>query len=373
MAAVDLLSAARDVAAVAAKHGEASEQDRRLAAPVVEALRDAGLFRLCLPRSLDGAAAHPAELVQCIEAVAAGDGSAGWCLMVGATAGTVAHWLAPEVGQRVFGSPGAIPAAVFAPRGEARRAEGGIRLSGRWPWASGCQHSTVLMVGVQARGTHQMAILPAADVEVLDTWRAAGLRGTGSHDLVVEDRFVPHARLAPILQPPVATSTLARFPLFGLLSLGIAAVALGIARTAVEEVVGLAVAKVSSSSSRPLARRTAVQADVARADALLQAGRILVHASIEDAWATLAGGDELSVEQRAQVRLGATMATRWAADAVDLVHAAAGGTAVLEDAGPLPRCFRDVHVVTQHLLVGLPTLEAVGRVRLGVDPEGSGL
>ncbi|MDQ2650799.1 MAG: hypothetical protein M3Z03_14780, partial [Actinomycetota bacterium] len=310
---------------------------------------------------------------QCIEAVSAGDGSAGWCLMTGATAGAVAHWLAPEVGQRVFGSPAAIAAGVFAPRGEGRRAEGGIRLSGRWPWGSGAQHSSVLMVGVNARGAHHMAILPAADVQILDTWRAAGLRGTGSHDLVVEDRFVPTARLAPVLGPPVATSPLARFPFFSLLSVGVAAVALGIARTAVEEFVELAMAKVPSSSSRPLARRTSVQADVARADALLQAGRILVDASINDAWATITNRGQLSVEQRAQVRLAATMATRWAAEAVDLVHDAAGGTAVLEDAGSLPRCFRDIHVVTQHLLVSPPTLEGVGRVRLGIDPEGAGL
>jgi alkylation response protein AidB-like acyl-CoA dehydrogenase len=373
MAPADPLSAARELAPLAAKHAEESELERRLAQPVVDALRDAGLFRLCVPKALDGLAAHPGDMVRCIEAVSAGDGSAGWCLMVGATAGSVAHWLAPEVAQRVFGSPGAIAAGVFAPRGEARRADGGIRLSGRWPWGSGCQHSTVLMGGVSVRGVHHMAILPASDVQILDTWRAAGLRGTGSHDMVVEDRFVPDARLAPVLGPPVATSNLARFPFFSLLAVGVAAVALGIARNALEEFVELATAKVPSSSSRPLARRTAVQADVARADALLQAGRILVDASISDAWSTIVDRRDLATDQRAQVRLAATMATRWAAEAVDLVHAASGGTAVLEDAGPIARCFRDIHVVTQHLMVSPPTLESIGRVRLGVDPEGSGL
>jgi alkylation response protein AidB-like acyl-CoA dehydrogenase len=373
MAPADPLSAARALAPLAAKHAEESELDRRLAQPVVDGLRDAGLFRLCIPKAFDGLAAHPADLVRCIEAVSAGDGSAGWCLMVGATAGAVAHWMAPEVAQRVFGSPSAVAAGVFAPRGEARRADGGVRLTGRWPWGSGCQHSTVLMGGVTVRGAHHMAVLPASDVQILDTWRAAGLRGTGSHDLVVEDRFVPDARLAPVLGPPVATTNLARFPFFSLLAVGVSAVALGIGRNAVDEFVELAMAKVPSSSSRPLARRTAVQADVARADALLQAGRILVDASINDAWATIQQGRHISIDQRAQVRLAATMATQWAAQAVDLVHDAAGGTAVLEDAGAIPRCFRDVHVVTQHLMVSPPTLESVGRVRLGVDPEGSGL
>jgi alkylation response protein AidB-like acyl-CoA dehydrogenase len=373
MAPADPLSAARDLAPLAAKHAEEGELERRLSQPVVDALRDAGLFRLCVPKSLGGLAVHPGDMVRCIEAVAAGDGSAGWCLMTAATAGSTAHWVAPEVAQRVFGSPGAIAAGVFAPRGEARRTDGGIRLTGRWPWGSGCQHSTVLMGGVTVRGVHHMAILPASDVQILDTWRAAGLRGTGSHDLVVEDRFVPDGRLAPVLGPPVATSALARFPFFSLLSVGVAAVALGIGRNAVDEFVELAQAKIPSSSSRPLARRTAVQADVARADALLQAGRLLVDLSINDAWATIAQREDVSVEQRAQIRLAATMATRWAADAVDLVHSASGGTAVLEDAGPLARCFRDVHVVTQHLMVSPPTLESIGRVRLGLDPEGTGL
>lgn len=293
--------------------------------------------------------------------------------MVGATSGAVAHWLEPDVAHRIFGSPSAIAAGAFAPRGEAAPAEGGIRLNGRWPWGSGCQHSTVLIGGVTVRGIHQLAILPASDVQIVDTWRASGLRGTGSHDLVVDDRFVPYSRLAAVLGRPRSTSPLGQFPFFSLLAVGVAAVALGIARTALDELVRLASAKVPSSSARPLARRTAVQADVARCDALLQAGRILVETSIDDAWITISQQQALATDQRAQVRLSATMATRWAAEVVSTVHDAAGGTAVLEDAGPIPRCFRDVHAVTQHLMVTPATLEAVGRVRLGIDPDGTGL
>jgi alkylation response protein AidB-like acyl-CoA dehydrogenase len=369
----DPVAAARDIAPLARELAADSEAQRHLAAPVVEALRDAGLFRLCLPRPIGGLDVHPGVLVRCIEAVAAGDGAAGWCLMIGATSGSVAAWLDPEVAQKIFSPKGAIAAGVFAPRGTATSADGGIRLSGRWPWGSGCQHSTVLMGGVVVDGVHTMALLPASDVQILDTWRAAGLRGTGSHDLLVEDRFVPDARLAAVLGPPVIRTPLARFPFLGLLSLGIAAVALGIARTALDELVELANAKVPMSSSRTLARRTSVQGDVARGDALLQAGRILVEDSIADAWASASRGRPLTVDHRAQLRLAATMATRWSCDVVDIVQRAAGGTAVLEDAGPIPRCFRDIHAVTQHLAVAPSTLELVGRVRLGLDAEGVGL
>lgn len=372
--ATDPRSVARAVAEVAAAHAEEGEARRRLAPPVVDALREGGLLRLCLPREVGGLAASPTTLVRCVEEVASGDGSAGWCLLIAATAGAVAHQLDPEVAGRIFRSPGAVATAVYGPRGEATRTDGGIRLSGRWPWATGCQHSTVFLLGVPVAGRHHLAVVPPSDLEVLDTWRAAGLRGTGSHDVAVADRFVPDTRLVPLGGPPRIDAPLARLPFFSLLAVGVGAVALGIGRAAVDALVELAGTKVpAASSSRPLARRTAVQADVARADALLQAGRVLLETSVEDAWATARRRGTLSTDQRAQLRLAATMATRWAAEAVDLAQAAAGGTAVLEDAGPLARCFRDVHAVTQHVLVGPTSLEAVGRVRLGVDPEGAGL
>jgi alkylation response protein AidB-like acyl-CoA dehydrogenase len=261
---------------------------------------------------------------------------------------------------------------VFAPSGTAAGADGGVRVSGRWSWASGCQHCDWLMVGCLTDAGHRLAMLPAADVEVVDTWWSMGLRGTGSHDLVVGDRFVPEHRLADLTGPPTAGGPLYAFPVLGLLAVGVSAVGLGIARHALDELIALAAAKVPTMASRRLADRSAVQADIARAEALLRGGRAFLQDAIDAAWASASGTGAIGPTERAALRLAATSAARWSAEAVDLVHAAAGGTAVQERASVLGRCFRDAHTVTQHLMVGPPTYDAVGRVLLGLD-DGSSL
>ena len=245
-------------------------------------------------------------------------------------------------------------------------------MSGRWAWGSGSQHCDWLMVGCITDEGHRLAFLPSADVEIIDTWWSMGLRGTGSHDLAVTDRFVPDRRLAALGGRPVAPGPLYAFPVMGLLAVGVAAVALGIARHALDDLLALAGAKTPSMTARKLAERSAVQGDIARADALLRAGRALLDDAVGQAWSAATGTGAIPPAERAAVRLAATSAARWAADAVDLVHTAAGGTGVLERQGTLARCFRDVHTVTQHIMVGPPTYDAVGRVLLGLD-DGAGL
>jgi alkylation response protein AidB-like acyl-CoA dehydrogenase len=153
----------------------------------------------------------------------------------------------------------------------------------------------------------------------------------------------------------------------GLLAVGVAAVGLGIARHALDELVGLAGGKVPTMSTRRLGERSAVQAGVARAEAVLRAGRTFLDDAVDRAWIAASGTGAIAAGDRAALRLAATTAARFSAEAVDLVHDAAGGTAVQERSSVLGRCFRDVHTVTQHLMVGPPTYDAVGRVLLGLD------
>ena len=368
----ELAALAADVAGIAAAHADASESERRLAAPVVDALRAAGLFRLCVPADLGGLEAHPSTLVDCIEAVSRGDGAAGWCLMIGATSGAAAAFLPPTGAEEIYGDPAVITGGVFAPNGTAAATEGGVKVTGRWAWGSGSQHCDWLMVGCLTDDGHRLAFLPAADVDIVDTWWSMGLRGTGSHDLEVSDRFVPAHRLAALAEPPSVTAPLYAFPVLGLLAVGVSAVALGIARHALDDLVALAGAKTPSMAARKLGQRSGVQADVARADALIGAGRALLRDAVDRAWAAASGTGSIPPAARAGLRLAATSAARWSADAVDLVHAAAGGTGVQERAGTLARCFRDAHTATQHIMVGPPTYDAVGRVLLGLD-DGSAL
>lgn len=358
---------AREVAPIAAAHADESEAGRRLAAPVVDALRAAELFRLCVPASLGGHEAHPSVLVDCIEAVARADGAAGWCLMIGATTGAAGAWLPPAGAEALCADPAVIAGGVVAPSGRGGPADGGLEISGRWAWGSGSQHCDWLGVGCSSERGHRLAFLPAGEVEIVDTWHSMGLRGTGSQDLVVDARFVPDERLADIFGPPRVDAPLYAFPLLGLLAVGVAAVGLGVARHAIDELVALASSKTPTGTTRTLAERTAAQGDVARADALVRAGRLLLDDAVDAAWSTAATGAAIAPAERAALRLAATSAARWSAQAVDLVHGVAGGTAVLERAGAIARCFRDAHTVTQHLMVGAPIYDAVGRVLLGLD------
>ena len=354
--------------------GDQIEQERRLPVTLVQALARAGMFRLCIPRALHGEEAEPTTLVRCLEALASADGSAGWCAMIGATSGVVSAYLSDTAAQEIYGQdPDVVTGGVFAPFGSAARVDGGFRVSGRWPFASGCQHCSWLMGGcvVEIDGTprSRMLLFPATAAQIIDTWSVSGLRGTGSHDIAVTDLFVPASRcVALTTQVPRRRGPLYAFPVFGLLALGIAGVALGIARHAIDALVELAGAKMPTGSRRRLAERSAVQAQVATAEATLRAARALVFDAIGDTWEAAVTTGEISLGDRAALRLAATHATASAAQCVDAMYTAGGGTAIYTTS-PLQRCFRDIHVVTQHMMVAAPTYELVGRILLGIDAD----
>jgi len=224
---------------------------------------------------------------------------------------------------------------------------------------------------VQGAGPPQarMVLFPAGDAEIIDTWTVSGLRGTGSHDIAVRDLLVPAMRSASLTHDrPVATGALYAFPLFGLLAIGIAAVALGIARRALDEIVALAGAKTPTAGRRTLAERSTVQAQVAEAEAAVAAARAFLHDVVGVAWAAARDRGTIDVPLRARLRLAATHATAASARAVDVAYTAGGGTSVYA-VSPLQRAFRDVHVVTQHMMVAPATWEFVGRVLLGLETD----
>ena len=357
-----------------------AERDRRLPAELVRAFADAGFFHLCVPRALGGREAEPAMLVRVMETLAAADGSAAWCAMIGATSGVASAYL-PDAAREIYGAPGSISGGAFAPLGRAIAVEGGYRVTGRWPFASGCEHCTWLMGGsvVVEQGTprllpsglpdSRLMLFPAGDARIIDTWTVAGLRGTGSHDIAVDDLFVPAARsFSLITDRPCRTGALYAFPVFGLLALGIAAVTLGIGRAAIDELVRLAGVKTPSGSRRRLGERAVIQAAVAEAEAVLGAGRALVFDTVATAWAAAEAEGTIDLRLRARLRLAATHAAISAARAVDLMYNAGGGTSVYATS-PLQRHFRDVHAATQHVMIAPATLELVGRVLLGVDAD----
>jgi len=377
---VSPVDAARALFPVVREAAETTERGRRLPLPIVAALAEAGLFRLCVPRVLGGTETDPTALVLAIEEIARADGSAGWCTMIGATTGLLSGYLAEDAAREIFArDPNVVTGGVVAARGRAAVVDGGYRVTGRWPFASGCQHCAWLVGGClvedggSAAPAARMMMFPATAVEIIDTWTVSGLCGSGSHDIAVSDLFVPVGRTTSLVADrPRQPGPLYQFPLFGLLALGIAAVTLGIARTAIDELVELAGGKTPTGGRRRLAERPAVQADVAQAEAELRAARAFLLNAIADAWNVASTRGTVDLGQRALLRLAATHATVHAAGVVDRMYNAGGGTSVYATS-LLQRCFRDVHTATQHMMVGPPTWEFAGRLLLGIDTDTSTL
>lgn len=376
-----LLAAARDLAPTIAARAADTEAQRRLPADLAQQLAAAGLFRLLVPQDLGGAEASPAQAFAVLEELGAADAATGWCVMIAATTALVSAWLPEHHAEAVFGDPLAITGGVFAPMGRAVADGDDYLVTGRWAWASGSANCRWLLGGAvimddgQPRrlpggaSDHRMMVMPAAEVELIDTWDAMGMRGTGSGDMAAAAVRVPKDRSVSFMTDrPRVRRPLYSFPPFGLLALGIAAVAAGNARAALADLAALAGAKKGGGSSRALAERGTVQADYATAYARLAAARALAEAEIAAAWAAAEAGSPPDIASRARLRLAATHLTQTAAEVVAIAHRLAGGTSVYAS-HPLSRRFRDAHVATQHMMVGPSTLELTGRVLLGVPTD----
>jgi alkylation response protein AidB-like acyl-CoA dehydrogenase len=292
----------------------------------------------------------------------------------------VLAYLPEDSARAIFNRPEVMLAGVFAPRGLAVVEPGGFRVDGRWQWGSGTQNADWVMGGCQVirdgepermpngAPRSRMMLAPRDEIEFFDTWDVSGLCGTGSTDFAMNDLLVPEDRAVGLAGDRPVESPLSAFPNFGLLAMGIAAVSLGLARAAIDELVDLADAKTPTGSQRTLARRPAAQADVARAEAMLRAGRAWFFETIEAAWDAARRDHRIPVDQRRDLRLATTHAVRESTRAVDLMYELAGGTSVYRRS-PLQRIFRDVHVATQHMMVAAPVLELTGRLFLGLETD----
>ncbi|MFK3982962.1 acyl-CoA dehydrogenase family protein [Micromonospora sp. NPDC050397] len=352
------------------------EQDRALPDDLLADLTALGLFRLAAPARSGGVETDPLTMFEVYEELARADGSVGWSTMIGAATGIVLGYLDDTTAAELLADPRLLVAGVAAPSGRATVVPGGHRVRGRWSFASASRHATHLVGGcVVLDGTGSVVtgpggapqvrhvLVPVVDVTIHDNWDVVGLAGTGSHDFEAVEVFVPEAYSFSIFGPARQDRPLYRFPLFGLLAFGVGAVALGIARAALDEFARLTAEKRDPLTGQPIAGKTAIQATLAEAEAVLGGGRAYLVGEIAECWRLVSAGEPVSVGRRARLRLAAGYAASSAARAVDLAYHASGGASV-RMASPLQRCFRDVHVATQHALVGPDVRELAGAVLL---------
>ncbi|WP_051574894.1 acyl-CoA dehydrogenase family protein [Mycobacterium sp. URHB0044] len=361
-----------DIEAVATRIGDAArgmatqiDAERRLPTELVELLRNSGLLRACTPTELGGLELSPGTALRCAEAVARGNASAGWCVSIAITSGLPVAYLPESSRQELFGAGRGVGAGVWAPRGKARHVPGGVVVSGRWPFCSGIGHSDVLFFGCMLDDQQRIVAVPKSDLQVLDTWHTLGLRGTGSHDSVADEVFVPADRVFTMTGGPLVDRALYRFPPLGFFALCIAAAAMGNARAAIDDLAELAAGKKSGASSRTLAERAPTQAAVAAAEAALEGARALYYQAIEDAWQASQRPGPVPVDARNRLRLAATHGVRTAATVVSSMYDLAGGSVIYDDS-PLQRRFRDAFTATAHFQVNEASRELTGRLLLGL-------
>ena len=374
------LNAARDLAPTIRALRADIERDRSLPAPLVRRMADTGLFSLWLARSLGGPELTTLDYLRIIEELSRADGAVGWCAMVSAGYSRLSGYLDDTVAREIFGDGSTIVAGTINPTGKATAVPGGFKVSGQWSYGSFIQHSAwtvgssiIYENGAPRRGADgapdmRLMLFPTSAVEIIDTWHVGGLRGTGSHDFRVADLFVPEERaIDAFTAKPVRPGTLYAAPFITVFAMALCSVPLGIARAAIEAFVELAAGKTPIGASAKLRDKAGAQADLGTAEALVRSARAFLVSELQGIWDTVAAGAMPSMAQRAIARLAAAQATRASAQAVDLLHNAAGGSALYES-NLLERCFRDVHAATQHVGISSANFELSGRVLLGLDP-----
>ncbi|HXA93958.1 MAG TPA: acyl-CoA dehydrogenase family protein [Candidatus Dormibacteraeota bacterium] len=381
-AAEDLLDSVRSLAPLVAAERAALNRRRELSPRLAAALIDAGLFRLWAPRQLGGAELEPVAGLEVLAALSALDGSVGWNAMIASAYTFFAGRLPERAAKRIFGSRGAVVAGQLEPGGKAEPIRGGYRVSGRWPFGSGSKQATWFLAhcvvrdpsrgrgAVAGRPEIRLVFVPAAQCRIHDTWRVSGLRGTGSHDYSMKNVDVPAEYCVDVLaDQPTRPEPLYAFPVITFVTAAVAAVPIGIARAALQAFIELARTKRSFGSAQPLSEHPTAQRELGRAALHLRSAEALLFRVVEDMWATVKRGKPPTLEQRAEVRTGCVNAGVSAAQAVDVVYGLAGSSSIFERS-PLERCFRDVHTATQHVALAPRTLEVVGRVLFGMEPQG---
>jgi indole-3-acetate monooxygenase len=368
VATMPVLSQAREIADLARAMADDIDAARRLPTELVEALRDSGLLRAGAPVEVDALELPAATALRCAEEVARGDASTGWCVSIGITSTLLVAYLPPESRDELFGNGRGLAAGVWAPQGKASRVPGGVVVSGRWAFCSGITHADVLFAGCVLEDRPAVVALPTEQLQIQDTWHTLGLRGTGSHDTVAEEVFVPDNRVLSIFDGPVIDRPLYRFPPFGFFAACITAAAMGNARAAIDNFVELAATKKGVAASRTLAERSTIQVAVATAESALEAARAGYYQAIDAAWQASLAEPTVPLEARTRIRLAATHGARVSADVVRSMYDLAGGSAIY-DGAPLQRRLRDAFTATAHFQVNEASRELPGRILLGQTTE----
>ncbi len=364
---------ARALAPMIAAASRENDEIRRLTQKVVAALIEGGFFHMLKPKSVGGMELKPSIFCQVTEAIAMADASTGWVTCQSNGCSTTAAYLDAPIAREIFGPVNGIVA--WGPAGgfeEAKRVEGGYRITGTWKFSSGSQNATYMGAHIKMKDSGETLtfLFPKSSVTMTDIWHTVGLRGTSSNQYSVTDLFVPEERALRRDDPKHRREQglLYRFTSGQLYSIGFGGVGLGIGRAVLDEFLKLPSGKTARGASKPMFQNNVIQSQVAQCEARWRSARLLLHEAADIAFAHIEQHGEMTLEHRAQIRLASTWAIQSAREVVNTLYHAAGSMAVFEE-NPFERRLRDIHTVAQQSQGRQIHFETVGQLMLGQPAE----
>ena len=379
----DVLAAVRDLAPCISARSAEIESERRLPLDLLDQLIAAGCFRMLTPRSHGGLEVDLLLSMEIIETIAGDDGATGWTVMIGSESPMLLALLPRSRFDQIYANtPDVIVGGGFAPRGQAAAGAGGYLVSGRWDFASGCQHTRWLFGNcvVTEDGQPRAGLLPGSreiramlfrsdQARIIDTWEVSGLRGTGSHDIEVKNLRVPtDDSLDIFMGQSCVPGALYKAPVVSF-ALHIGAVGVGIARHALADIIALVQTnKKRLYTGSAIADSPLFHHRLAQAETSLRAARELLMAESRAVWQSSLVGRSPTPSETARVVGSVAWAAQTAASIVDTCYTAGGGTA-LYSSSPLQRHLRDIHTLTQHAAVNEAMLARAGAFLIGRSPD----
>ncbi len=345
---------------------------QQLSGDIVSLLKQAGVYRALVAKRFGGDEASPAEFLQLIEKISIADGSTGWVASFGFSAIYLSALPLPTLEKMYANGPDVIFAGGIFPPQPALQVKGGVEVSGRWTWGSGCTGADLIGVGIKVddgsknSGLPRIAVMPSASVTIAPNWDVNGMKGTGSHDMVADKVLVPEEWTFIRGGASSLDAPLYRYPSMALAAQVLAVVALGCARSAIDALVHRATTRVSITGAPVFADRAFVQTDLAKAEANLRSARAFFYDITEEAYATLQAGDDLDRKTHMLIRLASSQAARTGCDVAQAIYRMAGTDGIFT-ADPIAQAMQDALIVPQHAFLSEGTWQSAGRVFLGLD------
>jgi indole-3-acetate monooxygenase len=381
----NLMDTISRIAPILSEHVDEEEKMGRLSAPVVNAMRTAGFYKLYLPKSLGGLEIDPLTMTKVVEEVAHHNTAAGWSIMVANTTLVMLSRISEKGIHQIFdNNPDAFIAGTVHPPMMATRSEGGYLINGRNPLVSNVHEGQWIMVLglVMEAGQPKMTeghpeilgvYMNANDCRIIDTWDVIGMHATDSNDIEVKDVFVSDHLVCPLI-PDFDRGDHFKGPLYKLpaacahLASLLPGVTLGVARSAINEVRSLAAKKTPLGSMVPIRERGVMQRKLGRAQALVQSSRAYLHDAIANCWQKVLGGEVISLEEKASLLLAATHTNQSCVEAIELMYTAAGSSGIYLR-NKLAHYMADAQVLRQHGFMTESRYETAGQVYFGLTPD----